>query len=441
MKHNASLLGFTKPPKRQIIPIKDVIVELSKFKEIKLFVYPAVPDVIASSVILSKLLSKDIRVAVKVKPLLAMDDVKNEAVLTLGLPLSEVTVKTLNKYAKGGYLIGLCSTKLKVHEKELPFLKCIDHKTSLAVIIWHMLKETYDFLDYLLTLSSIIAHNFFKYPKLMFEEMFLSECVSKDILDRIKGLRIAGANYKPMVEVLTYSLVPFLFGITGDIAGAEKFLRNHGVHDLKTKLIEHDPVRIKEIVKDLLNIINKAKENAWKIEDLIGDTYGLKKKVSETISDSLELSLILDTVVEVYGMEKSVFIKEQFPSLIRIYEPEYFAIVRKMSRIMNRLLREGLREVEVEDRVLKILYLRKYDMIPYYMLESLLITSGLVEEDDLVAIELRKEILIPYSSLRRVFGNQLHQVLGKLMGKAHGESIYGLVFKNVGNIIECLRGV
>jgi len=441
LKHNASLLGFTKPKRRKTIPIKDVLLELSKFKEIKMFIYPTVPDIIASSVIVSKLLSRDIRVAVKVKPLITIDDIKNEAVLVLGLPLSELTVKTLNKYAKGGYLIGLCDHKLKTHEKELPFLKCIDHETPLAIIIWQTLKKTYDYLDYILTLSSIIAHNFFKYPKLMFEEMFLSECVSKDILDRIKGLRIAGANYKPMVEVLTYSLVPFLFGITGDIAEAEKFLRDHGVHDLKTKLIEHDPVRIKEIVKDLLNIINKAKENAWKIEDLIGDTYGLKKKVSETISDSLELSLILGTVIEVYGMEKSVFIKEQFPSLIRIYEPEYFAIVRKMSRIMNRLLREGLREVDVENRMLKILYLRKYDMIPYYMLESLLITSGLVEEDDLVAIEHGKEILIPYSSLRRVFGEQLHRVLRKLMEKTHGESIYGPVFKNVRNIIECLRGV
>jgi len=441
LKHNASLLGFTKPKRRKTIPIKDVLLELSKFKEIKMFVYPTVPDIIASSVITSKLLSRDIRVAVKAKPLITMDDIKNEVVLTLGLPLNESTVRTLNKYAKGGYLIGLCDHKLKTREKELPFLKCINHETPLAIIVWQMLKETYDYLDYMLTLSSIIAHNFFRYPKLMSEEIFLNECVSKDILDKIKGLRIAGANHKPIVEVLTHSLIPFLFGITGSYVEAEKFLRDHGIHDLRTKLIEHDPVKIKEIVKDLLNIINKVKEDAWKIEDLIGDTYGLKKKVSETISDSLELSLVLDVIVETYGMEKSVFMKEHFSPLIKIYEPEYFATIRKLSRTVDVLVKEGLKEMEVENRVLKILHLERPDTAPYYVLESILVTSGLIEKDDLIAIECGKKLLIPYSSIRRVFGEQLLRVLEKFIEKAYEKKVYGLTFKSIKNIIECLRAL
>lgn len=442
MKHNKNILSFTKSHSRKTATIKDVLHELLRFKEVKLFVYPSVPDVIISSVVISKLIDRNVRLAVKVKPLIKNSDIKGETIISLGIPLSKNTINVLNKYAKGGYLIGLCSRELRNYGKNIPFLKCIENHEPLATAVWQLFKETYDYLDYILTLSSIFAHNFFKYPKSMIEEMFLSECVSRNILDRVKSLRVAGVNYKPLYKALACSLIPFFFGISGSFVEAEKFLRTRGIVDLSAKLIEHDPAKIKEIVEDLLEVVNKARKNIWKIEDLIGETYSLKKKMFKEISnDVLELAIVLDTIVEMYGLEKSVFLKEQFSSFLKTIGPTYFSIVRKLSKIVNVIQETGLRELEVNGRIMKILPPINMESYPYYILESLLLTAGFIDHEDVFIVDHKRTLLLSYTTIRRVFAEYSCNVLEKFMKKASGEKAYGLTFKTLRDIIECLREV
>lgn len=442
MKHNTNILSFTKSHSKRTTSMKDVLHELLRFKEIKVFVYPSVPDIIISSIIISKLIDRNMKLAVKVKPLIKSSDVKGETIISLGIPLSKNVIDVLSKYAKGGYLIGLCSRELKSYRKNVPFLKCIENSEPLAIAVWQLFKETYNHLDYILTLSSIFAHNYFKYPKSMVEEMFINECVSKGILDKVKSLRVASVNYKPLYKALAYSLIPFFFGISGSFIEAEKFLRTHGIVDLSAKLIEHDPAKIKEIVEDLLKAANKIRENSWKIGDLIGETYSLKKKMfKELPNDILELSIVLDVVVETYGLEKSVFLKEQFSSLLKIIEPAYFSIVKKLSEIVNVIQEAGLRELEVNGRIMKIPPPIIMNKIPYHILESLLLTAGFIDYGDLLIVDHKRTLLLPYNTIRRVFGEYSYNILEKIAGKASGEKAYGLTFRTLRDIIECLREI
>ncbi len=134
------------------------------------------------------------------------------------------------------------------------------------------------------------------------QERELSE-LNKEILETAikigaievkKGLRVFGAQTRPLYKVLEYSTDPYIPGVTGSETGAIQFLQQIGI-DLKDekgwkKLIDLNEEEMKKLVTGIvIKRVNEANP-----EDVLGDVYLLPKEEEGPTRDAKEFSTLLN---------------------------------------------------------------------------------------------------------------------------------------------------
>ena len=130
---------------------------------------------------------------------------------------------------------------------------------------------------------SIIVTDALQEYFLKLNKEILDVAVNKGKIKIIRGLRIFGAQTKPLHKVLEYSTDPYIPDVTGSESGAIQFLNQIGI-DPKNgnawkKLVHLSEEEIKKLVT---GIIMKRLNNEDKPEDVLGNVYILKEEEKES---------------------------------------------------------------------------------------------------------------------------------------------------------------
>ncbi len=133
----------------------------------------------------------------------------------------------------------------------------------------------------------------------------LQEAVSQGKIESKKGLRIFGAQTKPLHKVLEYSTDPYIPGVTGSESGAIHFLNQIGINPKKgnswKKLVHLDDEEMKKLVTGIV----LKRLNETKPEDVLGDIYILPHEEKESPTrDAKEFATLLNACGR---MEKASF--------------------------------------------------------------------------------------------------------------------------------------
>ncbi|MBS3097976.1 DHH family phosphoesterase [Candidatus Woesearchaeota archaeon] len=130
---------------------------------------------------------------------------------------------------------------------------------------------------------------------LRLNDEILETAIKKENIKVIRGLRIFGAQTKPLHKVLEYCTDPYIPGVSGSESGAIQFLHQIGI-DPKNgagwKKIVHLE---KEDVKNLVTGIIMRRFNEEKPEDVLGNVYILSNEEKESPTrDAKEFSTLLN---------------------------------------------------------------------------------------------------------------------------------------------------
>ena len=123
----------------------------------------------------------------------------------------------------------------------------------------------------------------------------LETAVEKGKIKVIKGLRLFGAQTKPLHKVLEYCTDPLIPGVTGNESGAIQFLQQLGInpkHDKGwTKVVHLNEEQMKNLVTGvILTRINEKNP-----EDVLGNVYLLKEENHESpTKDAKEFATLLN---------------------------------------------------------------------------------------------------------------------------------------------------
>lgn len=124
----------------------------------------------------------------------------------------------------------------------------------------------------------------------------LEVAISKDKIKVIKGLRIFGAQTKPLHKVLEYTTDPYIPDVSGSESGAIQFLHQIGINPKNGngwKKIVH--LTEDEIKKLVTGIIMKRINYEDKPEDVLGNVYILKDEEKESPTrDAKEFATLLN---------------------------------------------------------------------------------------------------------------------------------------------------
>jgi single-stranded-DNA-specific exonuclease len=127
---------------------------------------------------------------------------------------------------------------------------------------------------------------------------FISKAVEAGKLKVIKGLRLFGAQTKPLHKILEYSSSPSIPGVSGSESGAIQFLRQIGIEPKEgnqwRKLVNLSQPEIERLTD---GIIMKLLESDTPInpEDIIGEVYILREEEKESpLRDAKEFSTMLN---------------------------------------------------------------------------------------------------------------------------------------------------
>ena len=123
----------------------------------------------------------------------------------------------------------------------------------------------------------------------------LNDAIAEGNLKIIKGLRIFGAQTRPLHKVLEYSTDPYIPGVTGSESGSIQFLQQLGINPKSgsswKKIVHLVPDEIKKLVSGI--IMKRFGEK--KPEDVLGDVYLLPKEESESpFRDAREFATLLN---------------------------------------------------------------------------------------------------------------------------------------------------
>ncbi len=119
--------------------------------------------------------------------------------------------------------------------------------------------------------------------------------VNKKKVKVIKGLRIFGAQTRPLYKVLEYCTDPYIPGVSGSESGAIQFLQQIGVQPKNgsewRKIVHLDEEEIKKLVSGI--ILRRLKEDSP--EDVLGNVYILNDEEKESpFRDAKEFSTLLN---------------------------------------------------------------------------------------------------------------------------------------------------
>ena len=129
-------------------------------------------------------------------------------------------------------------------------------------------------------------------------QRIISKAVEKGKLKVIKGLKLFGAQTKPLHKILEYSSSPSIPGVSGSESGAIQFLRQIGIEPKEgnqwRKLVNLTP---REIEKLTDGIIMRLLESDTPVnpEEIIGEIYILREEEKESpLREAKEFSTMLN---------------------------------------------------------------------------------------------------------------------------------------------------
>ena len=123
----------------------------------------------------------------------------------------------------------------------------------------------------------------------------LQTAIKKKKVKVIKGLRIFGAQTKPLHKVLEYSTDPYIPGVSGSESGAIQFLNQVGINPRNNKGWKKIVHLEKDELKKLVAGIIMKRMNEDKPEDVLGNVYILTEEEKEsTTRDAKEFSTLLN---------------------------------------------------------------------------------------------------------------------------------------------------
>jgi len=123
----------------------------------------------------------------------------------------------------------------------------------------------------------------------------LETAIKKGKIKLIKGLRIFGAQTKPLHKVLEYSTDPYIPGVSGSESGAIQFLNQIGISPKDKngwkKIVHLDKDELKRLIEGI--IIKRLEED--NPDDVLGNVYILKEEEKESaLRDAKEFSTLLN---------------------------------------------------------------------------------------------------------------------------------------------------
>jgi RecJ-like exonuclease len=123
----------------------------------------------------------------------------------------------------------------------------------------------------------------------------LKTAIDKGKIKVIRGLRLFGAQTKPLHKVLEYCTDPFIPGVTGNESGAIQFLQQLGInpkHDKGwTKIVHLSAEEMKKLVAGVI-LTRLGEKNP---EDVLGNVYLLREEDHESpTKDAKEFATLLN---------------------------------------------------------------------------------------------------------------------------------------------------
>jgi len=123
----------------------------------------------------------------------------------------------------------------------------------------------------------------------------LATAIKKKKMKVIKGLRIFGAQTKPLHKVLEYSTDPYIPGVSGSESGAIQFLNQIGINPRNSngwkKIVHLEDDELKKLVAGII----MKRFNEDKPEDVLGNVYILTEEKKESPTrDAKEFSTFLN---------------------------------------------------------------------------------------------------------------------------------------------------
>ncbi|MFH2028238.1 MAG: DHH family phosphoesterase [Nanoarchaeota archaeon] len=123
----------------------------------------------------------------------------------------------------------------------------------------------------------------------------LEEAIKRDKIKVIKGLRVFGAQTRPLHKVLEYCTNPFIPGVSGSESGAIQFLHQIGIEPRDVKGWRKIVHLSDEELKKLAAAIIMKRVDEEKPEEIIGDVYILPNEAKESPTrDAKEFATLLN---------------------------------------------------------------------------------------------------------------------------------------------------
>jgi len=123
----------------------------------------------------------------------------------------------------------------------------------------------------------------------------LKTAIDKGKIKVIRGLRLFGAQTKPLHKVLEYCTDPFIPGVSGSESGAIQFLQQIGInpkHEKGWKKIIH---LTEDEMKNLVTGVILARSSEKNPEDVLGNVYLLREENHESpTKDAKEFATLLN---------------------------------------------------------------------------------------------------------------------------------------------------
>src|SRR3989338_1902712 len=123
----------------------------------------------------------------------------------------------------------------------------------------------------------------------------LEKAIEKGKIKVIRGLRLFGAQTKPLHKVLEYCTDPLIPGVTGSESGSIQFLQQIGINPKNGsgwKKVRH---LSKEEMKNLVTGVILKRLNEARPEDVLGNVYLLKEEEEESpTKDAKEFATLLN---------------------------------------------------------------------------------------------------------------------------------------------------
>ena len=110
----------------------------------------------------------------------------------------------------------------------------------------------------------------------------LQKAIEKGKIKVIRGLRLFGAQTKPLHKVLEYSTDPYIPGVSGSESGAIQFLHQIGINPRNGKEWKKVSHLSKEEMQSLVTGVILRRLNEKKPDDVLGNVYILREEKDES---------------------------------------------------------------------------------------------------------------------------------------------------------------